>query len=30
MKYAWIEAYRDEFSVTRMCARLEVSRSGYN
>ena len=30
MKYAWIEAHRDEFSVTRMCARLEVSRSGYN
>ena len=30
MKYAWIEEHRDEFSVTRMCARLEVSRSGYN
>ena len=30
MKYAWIEDHRDEFSVTRMCARLEVSRSGYN
>ena len=30
MKYAWIEHHRDEFSVIRMCARLEVSRSGYN
>ena len=30
MKYAWIEDHRDEFSVTRMCARLEVSRSGYH
>ncbi len=30
MKYAWIEDHRDAFSVTRMCARLEVSRSGYN
>ena len=30
MKYPWIETQRDEFSVTRMCAHLEVSRSGYN
>ena len=29
MRYAWIEGHRDEFSVTRMCALLEVSRSGY-
>lgn len=29
MKYAWIEAHRDQFSVTRMCRQLEVSRSGY-
>ena len=29
MKYAWIEAYRDQFSVTRMCRQLGVSRTGY-
>ena len=29
MKYAWIEEHRDLFNVTRMCALLEVSRSGY-
>lgn len=29
MKYAWIEDQRDEFSVTRMCRLLAVSRSGY-
>lgn len=29
MKYAWIEAQRDQFSVTRMCRLLAVSRSGY-
>ncbi len=29
MRYAWIEGHRDEFSVTRMCSLLEVSRSGY-
>ena len=29
MKYAWIEAHRDEFSVTRMCRELSVSRTGY-
>ena len=29
MKYAWIEEQRDQFSVTRMCRQLEVSRTGY-
>ena len=29
MRYAWIEANRDQFSATRMCRLLEVSRSGY-
>lgn len=29
MKYAWIEEHRDQFSVTRMCRQLEVSRTGY-
>ena len=29
MKYAWIEDYRDLFSVTRMCRQLGVSRTGY-
>jgi putative transposase len=29
VKYAWIEENRDEFSVSRMCRVLEVSRSGY-
>ncbi len=29
MKYAWIEARRDRFSVTRMCRQFGVSRSGY-
>lgn len=29
MKYAWIEAHRDRFTVSRMCRLLEVSRSGY-
>ena len=28
MKYAWIEAQRDQFSMTRMCRQLEVSRTG--
>ncbi len=28
MKYAWIEAHRDSYSVTLMCQLLEVSRSG--
>ncbi len=29
MKYAWINEHRDQFSVTRMCRVLTVSRSGY-
>ena len=29
MRYAWIESYRDLFSVSRMCNVLEVSRTGY-
>ena len=29
MKYAWIEEYSDQFSVTRMCRQLGVSRTGY-
>jgi len=29
VKYAWIEEHRDQFSVARMCRRLEVSRTGY-
>ena len=29
MKYAWIKEHRDQFSVARMCRRLEVSRAGY-
>ena len=29
MKYAWIEEHRDQFSVTRMCRQLDVSRTGY-
>ena len=29
MKYAWIGAHCDQFSVTRMCRLLAVSRSGY-
>ena len=29
MKYAWIKEYRDQYSVTRMCRQLEVSRTGY-
>jgi len=29
VKYAWIEAHRDRFHVTRMCGQLGVSRSGY-
>jgi putative transposase len=29
VKYAWIEEHRDQFTVTRMCRRLEVSRTGY-
>lgn len=29
MKYAWIDAHRDQFHVSRMCRQLEVSRTGY-
>jgi len=29
MKYAWISAHRDSFSVARMCEVLDVSTSGY-
>ena len=29
MRYAWIEEYRDQYSVSRVCRCLEVSRSGY-
>jgi transposase InsO family protein len=29
MKYAWIEHYRDEYTVSRLCRVLAVSRSGY-
>lgn len=28
-KYAWIDEYRDQFAVTRMCRLLLVSRTGY-
>jgi len=29
VKYAWIDAHRDRFHVTRLCRQLEVSRTGY-
>ena len=29
MRYAWIEEHCDQFSVTRMCRQLGVSRTGY-
>ncbi len=29
MRYAWIEAHRDQFCISRMCRLLEVSRTGY-
>ena len=29
MRYTWIEAHRDEYSVSRLCRLLEVSRTGY-
>lgn len=29
MKYAWIAAHRDRFTVARMCRQLDVSRTGY-
>ena len=30
MKYAWIEAQRDSYSITMMCEQLGVSRSGFH
>jgi putative transposase len=29
MKYAWIENHRDEYTVSRLCRVLSVSRTGY-
>lgn len=29
MRYAWIEAHRDQFDVARMCRQLGVSRTGF-
>ena len=29
MKYAWIDAHRDQYEVSRLCRVLRVSRSGY-
>lgn len=29
MKYAWIDAHRDQYAITRLCRVLDVSRSGY-
>lgn len=29
MKYAWIEAHRDQYDVARLCRQLGVSRTGY-
>ncbi|GGD70083.1 transposase [Caballeronia grimmiae] len=29
MKYAWIDEHRDQYSITRLCHILTVSRSGY-
>ncbi len=29
MKYAWIDNHRDEYTVSRLCRVLSVSRSGY-
>jgi putative transposase len=29
VRYTWIEAHRDEYSVSRLCRLLEVSRTGY-
>jgi putative transposase len=29
VKYAWIAAHRDRFTVARMCRQLDVSRTGY-
>ena len=30
MKYAWINAHRDEFTVARMCRQIGVSRTGFS
>jgi hypothetical protein len=29
MKYAWMEHHRDEYTVSRLCRVLGVSRTGY-
>jgi putative transposase len=29
VKYAWIENYRDAYTVSRLCRVLSVSRTGY-
>ena len=29
MKYAWIDHHRDEYTVSRLCRVLSVSRTGY-
>ena len=29
MRYAWIDAYRDQYEISRLCRLLIVSRSGY-
>jgi hypothetical protein len=29
VRYAWIDEYRDQFDVARMCRQLEVSRTGF-
>ncbi|CAM4224746.1 hypothetical protein BOMU111920_16805 [Bordetella muralis] len=29
MKYAWIDAHRDQYTISRLCRVLDVSRSGY-
>jgi putative transposase len=29
VRYAWIDSYRDQYSVSRLCRLLSVSRSGY-
>lgn len=29
MKYAWIDQHRDQYTVSRLCRVLSVSRSGY-
>ena len=29
MRYAWVDAHRGQFAITRMCRLLEVSRTGF-